>query len=182
MRRAPGTLFTMPNGGTARPRRPRRPGTSGTGPPAGGAETEGAALRRQRTGTDHAGTSDGGELVYVCALAELAPGEIRAVPGLPVVVCHGGGGDTGDTGDSGDAVYAFGAACTHAGAALRAGTVVDGCLQCPLHGARFRLSTGAVRRGPARRPLPVYPVVIAAGQVYVDPRPRPRARRWWWPR
>jgi Rieske [2Fe-2S] domain len=192
MRRAPGTLITMPNGGTPRPRRPRRPGTSGTDPPVGAAETEGAALRRQRTGTDHPGTPEGGELVYVCSLAELAPGEIRAVPGLPVVVCRDGGafGDTGGgtegtggTGGSGDVVvYAFGAACTHAGAALRAGTVVDGCLQCPLHGARFRLSTGAVRRGPARRPLPVYPVVIAVGQVYVDPRPRPRARRWWWPR
>lgn len=109
----------------------------------------------------------------VCALADLAPGEIRAVPGLPIVVCRGSGG-------SGPAVYAFGSACTHMGAPLRAGTVRDGCLQCPLHGARFQLSTGAVRRGPARRGLPVYLVVIDAGQVYVDPQARlPGRRRWW---
>ena len=113
-----------------------------------------------------------GELVRVCAVADLAPGEIRAVPGLPVVVCR--------VGDSAAAVYAFGNACTHMRAPLRAGTVVNGCLQCPLHGARFQLSTGAVRRGPARRALPVYPVVIEAGQVYVDPRlPRPPRRRLW---
>ena len=108
----------------------------------------------------------------VCAVAELAQGEIRAVPGLPIVVCRGSG--------SGADVYAFGNICTHMGAPLRAGTVRDGCLQCPLHGARFQLSTGAVRRGPARSALLVYPVVIDAGQVYVDPRPRPPARRRWW--
>ncbi len=111
----------------------------------------------------------------VCAAADLAPGEIRVVPGLPIVVCRvrasAGVGP----------VYAFGSACTHMRAPLRAGTVVDGCLQCPLHGARFKLSTGAVRRGPARRALPVYPVVISDGHVYVDPRPRPPGRRWWWP-
>ena len=112
----------------------------------------------------------------VCALADLAPGEIKPVPGLPIVVCRESGGVDA-------VVYAFGNACTHMRAPLRAGTVADGCLQCPLHGARFQLSTGAVRRGPARRALPVYPVVIEAGQVYVDPRPRRPPRRWWsWPR
>jgi nitrite reductase/ring-hydroxylating ferredoxin subunit len=115
--------------------------------------------------------------VRVCALADLAPGEIRAVPGLPIVVCRVSGRGSG----AGAGVYAFGSACTHMRAPLRAGTVVDGCLQCPLHGARFQLGTGAVRRGPARRALPVYPVVIEAGQVYVDPRPRRPARWRWWP-
>jgi 3-phenylpropionate/trans-cinnamate dioxygenase ferredoxin component len=112
--------------------------------------------------------------VRVCALAELVPGEIRMVPGRPIVVLRGSGGGAGTE------VYAFGSTCTHLRAPLRTGTVRDGCLQCPLHGARFELSTGAVRRGPARRALPVYPVVIEAGQVYVDPRPRPPPRRRWW--
>jgi 3-phenylpropionate/trans-cinnamate dioxygenase ferredoxin component len=114
-------------------------------------------------------------LVRVCAAADLAPGEIRAVPGHPIVVCRASA--SAGPGD----VYAFGSACTHMRAALRAGTVVDGCLQCPLHGARFKLSTGAVRRGPARRGLPVYPVVISDGEVYVDPRPRAQGRRRRWP-
>lgn len=111
----------------------------------------------------------------VCAVADLPAGAIRAVPGLPIVVCRGSG--PAGPGD----VYAFGSACTHMQAPLRAGTVVDGCLRCPLHGARFKLSTGAVRRGPARRALPVYPVLISDGQVYVDPRPRRPGRRRWWP-
>lgn len=111
----------------------------------------------------------------VCAVDDLTLGAIRPVPGLPIVVCRSGRG-------SPEAVYAFGSNCTHMGAPLRNGTVVSGCLQCPLHGARFQLSTGAVRRGPARRALPVYPVVIVGGQVYVDPRPRrPARRRRWWP-
>jgi UDP-MurNAc hydroxylase len=32
--------------------------------------------------------------------------------------------------------------CPHAGADLRTGKVVDGCLVCPNHGWRFRLETG----------------------------------------
>ena len=48
--------------------------------------------------------------------------------------------------------------CSHRGGPLHEGTVVDGCLECPWHGARFDLDTGAVRRGPAAAPQPVYEV------------------------
>ena len=137
-------------------------------------EWEEGTLHSRHTGDEHAGgqARATGELVHVCAVTELAPGEIRAVPGLPVVVCRG-------SGEAAAAVYAFGAACTHMGAQLRAGTVAGDCLQCPLHGARFQLRTGAVRRGPARRPLPVYPVVVESGHLYVDPRPLRPPRQWW---
>jgi nitrite reductase/ring-hydroxylating ferredoxin subunit len=94
-----------------------------------------------------------------------AEGEIRRIDGLPAVICRSGG-----------RLYALGLLCSHAGARLTGGTIVDGCLECPVHGARFALDGGAVRRGPARRGIPAYDVVVVDGLVYVSRRPR-RARR-----
>ena len=52
-----------------------------------------------------------------------------------------------------DTIHALHAACAHAGGPLAQGTVVDGCIECPWHGSRFRLTDGHVRRGPgALRP------------------------------
>jgi nitrite reductase/ring-hydroxylating ferredoxin subunit len=96
-------------------------------------------------------------LVRVCAEADLGQGEIRRVAGLPIVVCR-----------DGDTIHALGAVCTHSWALLVGGEVMEGCLRCPLHGALFALTTGAVRRGPADRKLGVYPVVVRSGQVYVS--------------
>lgn len=95
----------------------------------------------------------------MCAEGELGQGEIRRVAGLPIVVCR-----------DGDTIHALGGVCTHAWSWLSGGAVVDGCLQCPLHGARFALATGAVRRGPADRRLGVYRVVVVGGQVFVSTR------------
>jgi nitrite reductase/ring-hydroxylating ferredoxin subunit len=101
--------------------------------------------------------------VRACEYGEIAPGEIRRVPGLPVVLCRDGG-----------RLYAVGWLCTHAAARLVKGRLVDDCLECPLHGARFALDGGEVRRGPARRGLPVHEVKIEAGVVYVSRRARRR--------
>jgi 3-phenylpropionate/trans-cinnamate dioxygenase ferredoxin subunit len=40
------------------------------------------------------------------------------------------------------------------------------------HGAQFDCRTGAVRKGPAEDPLPVYDVKIENGKVLVGPRRR----------
>jgi Rieske Fe-S protein len=50
------------------------------------------------------------------------------------------------------------ARCSHRGGPLYDGAVVDGCLECPWHGARFDLVTGEARRGPAAAAQPVYEV------------------------
>ncbi|MGH3744952.1 MAG: Rieske 2Fe-2S domain-containing protein [Mycobacteriales bacterium] len=57
--------------------------------------------------------------------------------------------------------------CTHRGGALAEGSRVDGCVECPWHGSRFDLVTGAVRRGPATRPQPTYEVREREGRVEV---------------
>jgi nitrite reductase/ring-hydroxylating ferredoxin subunit len=46
-------------------------------------------------------------------------------------------------------------------------TVVDEepCVVCPWHGSTYRLSDGAVRRGPATMPQPVLAVRVVDGRV-----------------
>ncbi len=59
------------------------------------------------------------------------------------------------------------ARCSHRGGPLHEGTVVDGCIECPWHGARFDLDTGEVRRGPASAPQPVYEVDVSGDQTMI---------------
>jgi 3-phenylpropionate/trans-cinnamate dioxygenase ferredoxin subunit len=118
------------------------------------------AFRRRRR--------DDGELVRVCADGELADGEIRRIDGLPAVLCRSGG-----------RLYALGDRCPHAGALLVRGKIADGCLECPLHGGRFALDSGAVRSGPAPHGVSAYDVVVRDGLVYVSRRPRRIPRRSW---
>ncbi|HEY5336227.1 MAG TPA: Rieske (2Fe-2S) protein [Mycobacteriales bacterium] len=57
--------------------------------------------------------------------------------------------------------------CTHRGGGLVEGTRVGSCVECPWHGSRFDLTTGAVTRGPATRPQPTYDVREREGRVEV---------------
>jgi nitrite reductase/ring-hydroxylating ferredoxin subunit/uncharacterized membrane protein len=59
---------------------------------------------------------------------------------------------------SGDQILAVHAQCAHAGGPLAEGTVVDGQIQCPWHGSRYRLTNGYVTRGPAMYDQPAYEV------------------------
>jgi 3-phenylpropionate/trans-cinnamate dioxygenase ferredoxin subunit len=65
-------------------------------------------------------------------------------------------------------VHAVGDVCTHADVSLSEGDVADCAIECWLHGSQFDLRTGRPLSLPAIRPIPVYPVTIEAGQVYVD--------------
>ncbi len=66
----------------------------------------------------------------------------------------------------GATVNALHAVCAHAGGPLAEGTVVDGCIQCPWHGSRFRLDNGRVAQGPALYDQPVYEIRAAEGGGY----------------
>lgn len=65
-----------------------------------------------------------------------------------------------------DTVHAIHAVCAHAGGPLAQGTFVDGCLECPWHGSRFRVTDGHVRRGPALYDQPAYEIRAADGGGY----------------
>ena len=66
----------------------------------------------------------------------------------------------------GDTVHALHAVCAHAGGPLAQGSVVDGCVECPWHGSRFRLTDGHARRGPTVYDQPVYEIRAADGGGY----------------
>lgn len=59
---------------------------------------------------------------------------------------------------TGETILALHEQCAHAGGPLSEGTVVDGCIQCPWHGSRFRLTDGHVARGPAMYDQPDYEI------------------------
>jgi 3-phenylpropionate/trans-cinnamate dioxygenase ferredoxin subunit len=56
------------------------------------------------------------------------------------------------------ALYAVEDTCTHDGGDLAGGEVFGFEVECPRHGARFDLRTGAVTKPPAYEPIASFPV------------------------
>lgn len=65
--------------------------------------------------------------------------------------------------------YAIGNVCTHFGGSLDQGVLNGQEVQCPLHGSRFDVTNGQVKRGPAARAEPVYEIQVEAGSILVRP-------------
>ena len=57
------------------------------------------------------------------------------------------------------------AVCTHTGCIVD--KVVDGLIECPCHGSRYRLD-GTVAGGPAPRALPARPVTVVDGSIVLS--------------
>jgi 3-phenylpropionate/trans-cinnamate dioxygenase ferredoxin component len=96
----------------------------------------------------------------VCSVAEVAPGAVLGVEvnDTPIALVHAEDGQ----------FYAAYDECSHAQIPLSEGEV-EGCtLECWLHGSRFDLRTGAPSGPPATQPIPVYPVEIHEGDVYLS--------------
>ena len=101
----------------------------------------------------------GANFVRACELAELEVNLplAQVVDGVPVALVR----------DASDQVFAIHDMCSHANVPLSEGEVVDGEIECWLHGSTFALSTGKPSCLPAVEPVPVYPVKIEDGAVYV---------------
>ena len=71
----------------------------------------------------------------------------------------------------GDRVFALGDVCTHEEAYLSDGDFdpEEMEVECPLHGSRFHVATGAVRILPATRPVASYEVKVEGDEVLVGP-------------
>jgi 3-phenylpropionate/trans-cinnamate dioxygenase ferredoxin component len=65
------------------------------------------------------------------------------------------------------AVYAVDDMCTHEDASLSKGSLHGDCVKCPLHGSRFRLSSGEALDEPAEEALNTYPVDIEGDNIMV---------------
>ena len=149
----------------------------------GGADTRGRALALAGAAGLTVGGYLGGHLSYAqavgvnrnadepskprdwtdaAAVDELVEGRpLRAdVAGQAVVLVRADGG-----------VFAMSAVCSHWGGPLDEGQSVDGCLECPWHGSRFRLEDGAVARGPATSPQRSYDTRTVGDRIQVRVRP-----------
>src|ERR1700687_4072664 len=67
----------------------------------------------------------------------------------------------------GDRVFAIGALCTHYGAPLVDGALVDDTDRCPWHHACFSLTSGEAVRAPALSPVPCWKVERRAERIFV---------------
>ena len=70
----------------------------------------------------------------------------------------------------GDTFYATTDICSHAYAELSEGYLdSDDCtIECPLHGSRFDICTGAVLTLPAYEPIATYPVRLDGEDILVE--------------
>ncbi|MEV0582676.1 Rieske (2Fe-2S) protein [Nonomuraea sp. NPDC050310] len=111
------------------------------------------------------GAAAGGGVVFLWpSAAEAAAGPILAkTKDIPV----GGGkvikGKYVVTRPSKDVFRCFTAKCTHQGCTLSG--VSGGTINCPCHGSKFHLATGAVVRGPAERKLTRRKITVAKGVI-----------------
>jgi 3-phenylpropionate/trans-cinnamate dioxygenase ferredoxin subunit len=104
--------------------------------------------------------SDPSGFVRACAAKDVGAGEVLAaeVEGVPVAIVHCTDGEFRAAYDE----------CSHAQVRLSDGEVDGTTLECWLHGSRFDLTTGRPTGLPATEPVPVYPVELRDGDVYVS--------------
>ncbi|MDQ6779631.1 MAG: non-heme iron oxygenase ferredoxin subunit [Candidatus Eremiobacteraeota bacterium] len=97
--------------------------------------------------------------VVVARLDEIPEGKVKVVEtnGYRIALCNYQG-----------TIYAIDDVCTHDRGPLGQGELIGQEIECPRHGARFDVTTGAAVRLPAVRPVRSYPVLVADGTVSVE--------------
>ena len=95
------------------------------------------------------------DLMPAAGLQDARP--VKAMLGeVPVVVIR-----------DGSAVHVLAGRCSHLSGPLAEGELDAGGLSCPWHGSVFRITDGAVVRGPATAPQPVFRTRVRAGVIQV---------------
>ena len=107
------------------------------------------------------GTTSLAEFVKVASTSEIPDGKMKAVQMIGHEVCLANIGGT---------YYAIGNLCTHVGGILAQGSLKDYLVTCPLHGSKFDVRTGEVKRGPAMQPEPSYEVKVEGTTILVRPK------------
>lgn len=99
-----------------------------------------------------------GEFVTVAKVGEIPEGGVKVarIGDMPVAVFR-----------LADGYYALEDVCTHDGGELASGFLEGDVIECPRHGARFDVKTGAVRSLPATAPVPRYEVKVVGDEIQV---------------
>jgi len=99
-----------------------------------------------------------GAYVTVARVGEIPPGGVKVlrIGDQEIAVFHLSG-----------AYHAMDDVCTHDGGPLAEGTLEGHVIECPRHGARFDIRTGAVLGMPATQPVTTYPVRVEGDQIQV---------------
>jgi nitrite reductase/ring-hydroxylating ferredoxin subunit len=98
------------------------------------------------------------EFVNVARIDDLGEGHMRVfeVRGTGIAVANVDG-----------TFYAFDDTCTHAGCSLAEGKLDGTTVICPCHGSVFDVRSGAVLKGPARKPVETYETRVGDGGLEV---------------
>ena len=96
--------------------------------------------------------------VKVALTSEIPQGEMKKVEvaGHEIVLANVGG-----------KYCAIGNLCTHEGGPLDQGILEVHEVECPWHGSRFDIRTGAVKVGPALTPEPAYEVKVEGTNILI---------------
>jgi nitrite reductase/ring-hydroxylating ferredoxin subunit len=97
--------------------------------------------------------------VRVAGVAEVGEGQVHSVRvgDREIALYHLPGGDFRATDN----------VCTHEYALLSDGWLEDGCIECPLHAARFDVKTGKALCAPAETNLQVFEVKVEGADLLV---------------
>lgn len=97
--------------------------------------------------------------VAVARAAEIATGQKKALTANeePIVVCNVDGN-----------FYAFQDMCSHEELPLSDGEFCGNTIECPFHGSKFDVTTGAVLNLPAVTKIVTYPVKVEGDVIYVE--------------
>lgn len=98
------------------------------------------------------------EFKKVCTATDVEEGAYAEfdIDGRSILICHWQG-----------QFYAIENECSHAMSPLCGGRMRRGTIVCPLHGARFNISTGAAEGPPATLPIETFKVKLEDGNVCV---------------
>ena len=98
-------------------------------------------------------------LVRVGDASDVAHGQMRVfdVAGTKVNVANAEG-----------QLYAFDDTCTHAGCSLARGQLEGTTVTCACHGSQFDVTSGAVLRGPAQRPVRSHAVQVRGSDLLTE--------------
>lgn len=96
--------------------------------------------------------------INVAKVSDVKPGQLKTlvVEGHRVLIANWEG-----------TYFATQDVCTHDGGPLGDGELVDGEVECPRHGGRFDLRTGAVTALPPMFPIKTYPVHVEGDDIQV---------------